>query len=85
MEHPLPKSTPVDVDLPLSTGEKLRAGGSVIYTKATNGDATEISPGIAVKFDRLTESARASLAALVEELLVGDIDSSQTDPAAEPN
>ncbi len=79
MKDPLPKSTPVDIEIPLPSGETLRAGGSVIYAKTTNGHTEEIFPGVAVKFDRINNDAKDSLSELVEELLVADIDTTHTE------
>ena len=83
MKDPLPKRTPVDVEIPLPSGEILRAGGSVIYAKTTHGHTEEISPGVAVKFDRLSSHAKESLSELVEELLVADLDATDMDPVVE--
>ena len=73
MNQQLPKGAHVEVDLPLSTNETLQVGGSVIYTKAQNGGCSVISPGVAIKFDRMTLKSIEVLSNLVEELLVGDL------------
>ena len=74
MKDPLRKNTPVDIDLPLPSGDTLRAGGTVIYSKfqPTDGKAFPFA-GIAVKFDRLTPEAKESLSVLVEGLLIDGI------------
>lgn len=80
----LPKGGHVEIDLPLPSREMLQVGGSVIYGKAQNGGASEIPPGIAIKFDRLTLRNRELLSGLVEELLVGDIGVEQAEPVLRP-
>ena len=81
----LPKGDHVEVDLPLPSNETLQVGGSVIYCKAQNGGCSVISPGVAIKFDRLTLNDIEILNALVEELLIGDIVLEQTEPVIKPN
>ncbi len=85
MKELLPNKTHVDVDIPLPSGELLRVGGSVIYAKAMNGGDSVISPGIAIKFDRLSYKNIEILSEQVEELLIGDIISEQTEPVVKPN
>ena len=84
MQDHLPRNTPVDIEIPLPCGGTLRAGGSVVYRKDANHDKRITTPGIAVKFNRLTESASKALAELVENLLIGDIVSEQTEPILKP-
>jgi CheY-like chemotaxis protein len=73
MNQQFPKGSHVDVDLPLSTNETLQVGGSVIYNKSQNGGCSVISPGVAIKFDRMTLKNIEVLSSLVEKLLVGDL------------
>ncbi len=80
MSEQLPKGDHVEVDLPLPSNKTLRVGGSVIYGKAQNGGCSVISPGIAIKFDRMTAKNGEILSDLVEELLIGDIVLEQTEP-----
>lgn len=80
----LPKGTHVEIDLPLPSNETLHVGGSVIYSKAQNGGVAIIPPGIAIKFDRLTMRSSEILSSLVEELMIGDIISEQTEPFISP-
>jgi len=82
--EPLPKGDHVEVDLPLPSGETLQVGGSVIYCKAQNGGCAVISPGVAIKFDRMTMKSIETLTALVEELLIGDLVLEQTEQAIKP-
>jgi CheY-like chemotaxis protein len=81
----LPKGTLVEIDLPLPSNETLHVGGSVIYSQAQHDKASLLSAGIAIKFDRLTLKNSAMLSALVEELLIGDIISEQTEPVVKPS
>jgi len=85
MSEQLPKGDHVEVDLPLPSNETLQVGGSVIYSKAQNGGCSVISPGVAIKFDRMTMENIETLTALVEELLIGDIVLEQTEPVIKPN
>jgi len=85
MSQQLPKGDHVEIDLPLPSNETLRVGGSVIYCKAQNGGCSVISPGVAIKFDRMTMKHIETLTALVEELLIGDIVLEQTEPVIKPN
>jgi len=85
LKESLPKGTHVDLTLPLPDANILHVGGSVIYAKAMNGGDSVISPGIAVKFDRLTMESRERLSGLVEELLIADIISEQTEPVIRPS
>ena len=85
MSQHIQKGDHVEVDLPLPSNESLHAGGSVIYSKAQNGGCSVISPGIAIKFDRMTLQKIEILTALVEELLIGDIVLEQTEPFIKPN
>lgn len=80
-----PQNSHVDIDIPLSSGECLTVGGSVIYTKKTNGDGEVACPGLAVKFDRLTMHTREALSKLVEDLLISDIVSEQPEPFVKPS
>ena len=73
MSEQLAKGAHVEVDLPMPSGETLQVGGSVIYGKAQNGGCSVISPGIAIKFDRMTLKKIEILSSLVEELLIGDL------------
>jgi len=82
--EPLPKGNHVEVDLPLPSGETLQVGGSVIYCKAQNGGCAVISPGVAIKFDRMTMKSIETLTALVEELLIGDLVLEQTEQVIKP-
>ena len=79
MKDPLPRSTPVDIEIPLPSGENLRAGGSVIYSKAPNGHEEELFTGVAIKFDRISNQSKESLSKYVEELLVAGIDETGMD------
>ncbi len=80
MREQLPKDAHVEIDLPLPSGETKQFGGSVIYGKAQNGDGSEISQGMAIKFDRLTKEELEVLSELVSDLLIGDILEEQTEP-----
>lgn len=80
----LPKGAHVEIDLPLPSNEILHVGGSVIYSQAQHDNASLVSSGIAIKFDRLTLRNSAIISALVEELLIGDIISGQTEPVVKP-
>lgn len=84
MKEQLDKGDHVEVDLPLPSGEILQVGGSVLYRKSQNGGSSIISPGIAIKFDRLSLKNIEILSSLVEELLIGDIISEQTEPVVKP-
>jgi CheY-like chemotaxis protein len=79
MREALPKGDHVEVDLPLPSNEILSVGGSVVYCKTLNDDCSVSSPGVAIKFDRLTKKNVETLTALVEELLIGDIVLEQTE------
>lgn len=85
MREQLGKGEHVDIELPLTTGETLQVGGSVIYGKAQNGGGSVISQGIAVKFDRMTMQEGEVLSGLVTELLIGDIVAEQTEPVVKPD
>jgi CheY-like chemotaxis protein len=80
----IPKKAHVDIDIPLSSTEILQVGGSVIYLKGTDDGEPVVTPGIAVKFDRLTLKAKERLSELVEELLISDIVAEQTEPFIKP-
>ena len=80
LREQIAKGEHVDVELPLTTGETLKVGGTVIYGKAENGGGSVISQGIAVKFDRLTIQDIDILSGLVTELLIGDIVAEQSEP-----
>ena len=82
--EPLPKGDHVEVDLPLPSGETLQVGGSVIYCKAQNNSCAVISPGVAIKFDRMTMKNIETLTALVEELLIGDLVLEQAEQVIKP-
>jgi len=84
MKEQLPKGTHVDIALPLPDETQLHVGGSVIYGKAANGGGSVISQGIAIKFDRLSQKNREILSGLVEQLLIADIVSEQTEPVIKP-
>lgn len=76
----LPKDARVDVDIPLPSGEVLRVGGSVIYIKALSGNNTVVAPGMAIKFDRLTQKDTTVLTQLVTNLLISDLPVEQNEP-----
>lgn len=80
MREQLPKGAHVEIDLPLSSGDTMQVGGSVIYGKAQNGGGSVISQGVAIKFDRLTAKKLEVVSELVEELLIGDIVAEQPEP-----
>lgn len=84
MHEMMPKGAHVDVDLPLPSGELLRVGGSVIYSKQQNGGDAVISPGMAIKFDRMTQKNGQVLSGLVADLLIGDLVTGQTEPFVSP-
>ena len=85
MREQLPKGAHVEIDLPLPSSEILQVGGSVIYGKAENGGCSVISPGIAIKFDRMTLKKIEILSGLVEELLTADIVLDQAEPVLSPS
>lgn len=85
MKEPLPKGTLVDLSLPLPDESVLQVGGSVIYGKAMNGGGSVISPGVAIKFDRLTEESCEKLSSLVEALLIADLVAEQTEAVLKAN
>ena len=85
MREQLPKGAHVEIDLPFPSGETMQFGGSVIYGKAQNGGGSEISQGVAIKFDRLTQEQLTVLSQLVSDLLIGDILVEQTEPVVSPD
>lgn len=78
--HLLPKGALVEVDIPLPSGEILRVGGTVIYSKAQSGNSTVLAQGLAIKFNRMTQKDIGVLARLVEELLTGELKIDETPP-----
>jgi CheY-like chemotaxis protein len=71
-KYDIPVDTEVEILLPIWERE-LAFMGKVIYRKGVYGDFFKIVPGIAVKFEDLTEGKAELLKDFVAELLVSDI------------
>ena len=82
LNEPLPKGTHVEIELPLSSAENMQLSGAVIYCKAQSNGSSSDSPGVAIKFSRLTGEELEILSALVEELLIGDYEEEQAESLA---
>lgn len=80
MPEPLPKGSAVEVKLALRDELELQFKGEVIYVRGGTPGVGGISPGVAIKFDRLTIRDTECLHELVKQLLIGDIVASQTEP-----
>lgn len=78
------KGDHVEIDLPLSSGETMQVGGTVIYGKTQDADGSVVSQGMAIKFDRLTVTNLQVLSELVANLLIGDIVTEQTEQIFKP-
>jgi CheY-like chemotaxis protein len=85
MPDPLPKGIEVEIKLPLPDGTPLPLVGQIIYAKGGQVSPAGTPPGVAIKFERLTIKDTERLHALVRDLLIGDIVSTQCEPAIKPD
>jgi len=72
-KNPLPVGSEVRVTFPLNGGRELHVGGMVIYTKELFGDEFKVPPGMAVKFEGMTDGDAAVLKDHIGRLFAGDI------------
>lgn len=69
----LPAGTEVTVALPLKSEKHLLLNGTVIYNKNLFGEGFRIPPGVAIKFDNLSDRDSALLRAYTLELFTEDL------------
>jgi CheY-like chemotaxis protein/Tfp pilus assembly protein PilZ len=72
-EDPLPVGSEVMVKCDLGERGEVSAKGNVIYTKKLFGDFLTLPPGMAIKFQGLTEEDAGSLKFFIEGLMAGEI------------
>ncbi len=71
---PFPVGTMVDVRIPIPGEEQIMSKGEVIYNKEVSyGEPAKISPGMAIRFNEMSEKNRRKLQSYVPEVLAGDI------------
>jgi CheY-like chemotaxis protein len=73
MEEPLPVGSEVVVRCDLGERGQVRAKGSVIYTKKLFGDFLTLPPGMAIKFQGLTEEDAGAIKFFIEDLTAVEI------------
>jgi two-component system cell cycle response regulator DivK len=66
-EDPIPVNSDVEVKWDLGERGEVRAKGNVIYTKKLFGDFLTLPPGMAIKFQELTEEDACSIKFFIEE------------------
>jgi CheY-like chemotaxis protein len=72
-EEPLPAGAEVAVKCDLGERGKVRAKGRVIYTKKLFGDFMTLPPGMAIKFDDITEDDAGILKFFIQDIMAGEI------------
>lgn len=72
-EDPLPVGSEVVVKCDLGERGEVSAKGNVIYTKKLFGDLLTLPPGMAIKFQGLTEEDACSLKFFIEDLMAREI------------
>lgn len=70
---PLPVGTPVHIELPLQTEQRLKIKGAVLYRKSVFDDIDKLDPGMAIKFEGLSDQHAKELSNLITEMLTGDL------------
>ena len=72
-KDPLPVGSEVTVKCDLGERGEVQAKGNVIYTKKLFGDFLTLPPGMAIKFDGITEEDAGNIKLFIWDLVAGDI------------
>jgi CheY-like chemotaxis protein len=72
-EEPLPVGSEVSVKCDLGDRGVIRVKGKVIYTKKLFGDFLTLPPGMAIKFEELTETDAGVIKRCIEDIMAGGI------------
>ena len=83
-KNPFPVGTEVEIALPLRD-EKIYLTGTVIYVKGIHGNISNIVPGMAIEFKKLTSNDSEILRKYIVELLTKDIIEEQDEPFISPD
>jgi len=68
-EDPLPAGSEVEVRCDLGERGEIRAKGNVIYTKKLFGDFLTLPPGMAIRFQELSEKDAVAIKLCIEDLM----------------
>ena len=79
-QKPLPVGTKVYTYLEVQDGQHLQVCGTVIYQKNVLRDISSIDPGMAIRFEGLTEVEATKLKDYIMEILAGDLLEEQSEP-----
>jgi len=69
MDTPLPVGTELSVCMEVKEKSDITVDGRVIYASTAVGSTSDISPGLAVQFTRVTDDVASSLSGLVRTML----------------
>jgi two-component system cell cycle response regulator/two-component system cell cycle response regulator DivK len=83
-KDPFPVGSEVRITFPLNGGKDLHVNGMVIYTKELFGDEFKVPPGMAVKFNGMTEGETTVLKDHIDRLFAGDILDGQEEDVIRP-
>ena len=78
--NPYSVGTEVEVSLVVKDEKAINLNGTVIYVKDHNNAIYDLIPGMAIRFNDLTNDVSERLRAYVEELLIEEIIDEQIDP-----
>lgn len=72
-QNPLPIGATVKIHMDISAGRRLTAQGTVIYQKHVFDDMDKLDPGMALKFENLSDRHANELDTYIVEMLSGDL------------